>query len=190
MRDNFLLNRYCIPMNQYHRAVLSAEEKFFDECDTGNGKIYFTMLYISITMRLQSLLWLCSQSVMHYGLQVLQSSNKMRVHYLQKCSLWGSRSMQRRCWETALYGKGWKQDSILQRIMYTWKVSVILSVVKWFILFDIDMQQSESGCQVLLESTAGALNEEAMQMLLITTQHSNMLLCIKYCVERWVRVIG
>ena len=28
-------------MDQYHRAVLSVEEKFFDECDTGNGKIWF-----------------------------------------------------------------------------------------------------------------------------------------------------
>ena len=39
--DNFLLNRYCISMDQYHRSVLSAEQKFFDECDTGNGKIWF-----------------------------------------------------------------------------------------------------------------------------------------------------
>ena len=38
MEDNLLLNRYCIPMDQYHRAVLSAEEKFFDECDTGKGE--------------------------------------------------------------------------------------------------------------------------------------------------------
>ena len=46
------------------------------------------------------------------------------------------------------------------------------------------MHISDIGCQVLLERTAKALNEEAMQMLLITTQHSSMLLCIKYYVER------
>ena len=51
------------------------------------------------------------------------------------------------------------------------------------------MHKSDNGCQVLLERTARALTEEAMQMLLITTQHSNMLLCIKYCVAKWVRVI-
>ena len=39
-------------MDQYHCAVLSAEEKFFDECDTGNGKICFTLLYISITIKI------------------------------------------------------------------------------------------------------------------------------------------
>ena len=67
--------------------------------------------------------------------------------------------------------------------MYIWKVNMILSVVTLFILFHVDMHKSNNGCQVLLERTAAALNEEAMQMLLITTQNSNMLLCIKYCVE-------
>jgi len=47
-----------------------------------------------------------------------------------------------------------------------------------------NMHKSDDGCQALLERTANSLNEEAMQMLLISTQHSNMLLCIKYCVER------
>ena len=73
--------------------------------------------------------------------------------------------------------------------MCIWKVNIILSVVAWFILFCMDMHQSNNGCQVLLERTADALNEEAMQILLITTQHSNMLLCIKYCVERGVKLI-
>ncbi|KAG9308653.1 hypothetical protein JVU11DRAFT_11608 [Chiua virens] len=29
---------YCIPMDQIHRAILTAEEKFFDECETGNAE--------------------------------------------------------------------------------------------------------------------------------------------------------
>ena len=37
-------------MDQYRRAVLSVEEKFFDECDTGNGNNCFIMLYISLTI--------------------------------------------------------------------------------------------------------------------------------------------
>ena len=68
--------------------------------------------------------------------------------------------------------------------MYTWKVSMGLSVVILVILFHIDMHKSDNGCQILLERTAGVLDEGAMQMLLITTQHSNLLLCIKYCVEK------
>ena len=71
-------------MDQYHRAVLSAEQKFFDECDTGNGNIYFAMVYITITFELQCLLWLCSPSVMDYQSQLLRNSNQMRRSYLGK----------------------------------------------------------------------------------------------------------
>ena len=67
--------------------------------------------------------------------------------------------------------------------MYSWKVSVILPGVKWFILFDVEMHLSENGWQVLLERTAEALDEETMWKLLITAQHSNILLCIKHYVK-------
>ena len=39
-----------------------------------------------MTIKLQSLLWLCSQSVMHYGLQVLQNLDQMSKIYLHKNS--------------------------------------------------------------------------------------------------------
>ena len=50
MRDNFTLNRYCIPMDQYHRAVLSVEEKFFDEWHCYDSPLSFpfwTYLFFS-----------------------------------------------------------------------------------------------------------------------------------------------
>jgi hypothetical protein len=31
--------RYCIPMDEYHRAITAAEEGFFSECDTNNGTL-------------------------------------------------------------------------------------------------------------------------------------------------------
>jgi hypothetical protein len=34
----FPLYRYCIPMTDYHRTILAAERRFFDECDTGHGE--------------------------------------------------------------------------------------------------------------------------------------------------------
>ena len=60
-------------------------------------------------------------------------------------------------------------------------------------LIYIDMHTSTDGCSILLERTAAVLNEVVMQMLLITTQHSNVLLCIKYCIEReviFIQIIG
>jgi hypothetical protein len=46
------------------------------------------------------------------------------------------------------------------------------------------MNIDETDCGPLLESTTGALGDEAMQMLLISTQQTNMELCITYAVKR------
>ena len=46
--DQFTLpDRYCIPMDKLDRAVQRAEEKFFDECDPGNGELIFIMVAMS-----------------------------------------------------------------------------------------------------------------------------------------------
>ena len=69
--------------------------------------------------------------------------------------------------------------------MYIWKVSVnTCSVLSWFIPMAIEMHKFDSGCQLLLERTVAALNEEALQMLLVTAQSKNMMICIVYAVER------
>src|SRR6266436_3436998 len=48
------------------------------------------------------------------------------------------------------------------------------------------MDKDSADCGPLLEGTTSALGEEAMQMLLISTQRTNLALCIKYAVERYV----
>jgi len=47
------------------------------------------------------------------------------------------------------------------------------------------MEKDNADCGPLLECTTGALDEEAMQMLLISTQQTNLALCIKYAVEKY-----
>ena len=54
----------------------------------------------------------------------------------------------------------------------------------WGIYLVIEMHKVDNGCKILLERTMAALDEEAMEMLLATTQHSNILLCIQYAVKR------
>jgi len=49
----------------------------------------------------------------------------------------------------------------------------------------VEMEKDNADCGPLLECTTGALGEEAMQMLLISTQQTNLGLCIKYAVERY-----
>jgi len=42
----------------------------------------------------------------------------------------------------------------------------------------------KSKCDMLLATTAGTLNEEALQMLFVTAQETNIALCIKYAVQK------
>ena len=46
-----------------------------------------------------------------------------------------------------------------------------------------DMDTSDRGCNILLEQTAAALNDQSLQMLLITAQEMNIMLCIEYAVR-------
>jgi hypothetical protein len=50
----------------------------------------------------------------------------------------------------------------------------------------LEMDKDNADCGPLLEGTTSALGEEAMQMLLISTQRTNLALCIKYAVKRYV----
>jgi len=45
------------------------------------------------------------------------------------------------------------------------------------------MHNSSEACDILLGNTARALNEEALQMLFVTAQETNIALCIKYAVQ-------
>ena len=45
------------------------------------------------------------------------------------------------------------------------------------------MDISDIGCNILLEKTAAALDDESLQMLLITAQEKNIMLCIEHAVK-------
>lgn len=45
------------------------------------------------------------------------------------------------------------------------------------------MHKSNEGCGKLLETTTNVLSEEALQMLLVSAQEANIVLCMKYAVQ-------
>ncbi|KAI6028921.1 hypothetical protein F5J12DRAFT_714787 [Pisolithus orientalis] len=49
------------------------------------------------------------------------------------------------------------------------------------------MQEEGVDCTTLLTCTANALNEEGLQQLLISTQQSNLGLCMEFAITKWVR---
>jgi len=142
---------YCISMDQYHRAVLSAEEKFFDGCDTGNVPV------VVVFTKCDALL------APAYGELKPDEMKLPRKERLMKAKEYATEMLRN--------NTAWER---LKTRKYPPKDYVELE----------NMHKSNNGLGNLLEKTAAALNEEVMQMLLITTQHSNMLLCIKYCAER------
>jgi len=70
--------------------------------------------------------------------------------------------------------------------MNVWLVSSPLILSEFHVIAHIvEMEKDNADCGPLLECTTGALGEEAMQMLLISTQQTNLALCIKYAVEKY-----
>lgn len=45
------------------------------------------------------------------------------------------------------------------------------------------MDTSDTGCDMLLAQTAAALDDESLQMLLVSAQQQNILLCIEYAIK-------
>jgi len=52
------------------------------------------------------------------------------------------------------------------------------------------MHNSNAGCNVLLETTASALNEETLQLLLLSAQQANIAHCIHYAAQDMVNVVN
>ena len=75
----------------------------------------------------------------------------------------------------------------LPKTVYIWLVCQLMISSGLCVAYIIlEMNKDNADCGPLLEGTANALGEEAMQMLLISTQRTNLALCIKYAVKRYV----
>jgi len=61
----------------------------------------------------------------------------------------------------------------LSQLNYTPKCSVRIG----------GMHNSNEGCNTLLETTARALNKEALQLLFVTAQERSIALCIRYAIQ-------
>ncbi|OAX33752.1 hypothetical protein K503DRAFT_869355 [Rhizopogon vinicolor AM-OR11-026] len=140
---------YCIPMDECHRAITKAEERFFAECDTSSVPV------IAVFTKFDAL-W-------DDAFGQLKESGSTRMD--------SKRMAPEKAKEIFTNMKIWDR---LRETQYPPKDYVYLA----------EMHKDNTDCGPLLEGTASALGEEAMQMLLISTQRTNLALCIKYAVER------
>ncbi|OAX37551.1 hypothetical protein K503DRAFT_771375 [Rhizopogon vinicolor AM-OR11-026] len=140
---------YCIPMDECHRAITKAEEKFFFECDTSSVPV------IAVFTKFDAL-W-------DDAFRQLKDSGLTRME---------SKAMApEKAKEIFANMKIWDR---LRETQYPPKGYVSLT----------EMDKDNADCGPLLEGTTNALGEEAMQILLISTQRTNLALCIKYAVKR------
>ncbi|KAG9308221.1 hypothetical protein JVU11DRAFT_12238 [Chiua virens] len=142
---------YCIPMDQYHRSVLAAEERFFSECDTGSVPV------ILVFTKCDALL---IRGMAALGPEEEKLSRDERI-------VIGWQNAER----MLKVNPAWES---VQKMMYPPNAYVELR----------ELHKSNEGCKLLLKRTVGALDEEALQMLLVTTQHTNMMLCIEFAFRR------
>ncbi|KAG9314853.1 hypothetical protein JVU11DRAFT_3950 [Chiua virens] len=137
-------------MDQYHRAVLAAEEKFFDECDTGNVPVILVLTKCDALL-LQGIAAL-----------TLEEKKLPREERLVR----GQENAERMLKNNPVWGK-------VTNMKYKPTAKVELR----------DLNKSDQECKLLIEMTVRALDEEALQMLLVTAQHTNIMLCIEFAME-------
>jgi len=74
----------------------------------------------------------------------------------------------------------------LQNAMYVFLVRLMVdSKLRYMLTVDLlDMDKDDADCGPLMERTAGTLDDEVVEQLFVSTQKTNMELCMKYAVER------
>ncbi|KAG9311713.1 hypothetical protein JVU11DRAFT_7951 [Chiua virens] len=138
-------------MDQYHRAVLAAEDKFFGDCDTGNVPV------VLVFTKCDALLVQGIAALTPEETQLPQEERVAKGQHNANMLL-----KENPTWER------------VQRMKYPPKICVELK----------DLHKFNEECILLLERTVVALDGEALQMLLVTTQCTNMMLCIEYALRR------
>ncbi|KAI6116643.1 GTP-binding protein [Pisolithus croceorrhizus] len=142
---------FCIPMTDYHRTITAAEQKFFNECDTGHVPV------IVLLTKVDALYLTAVRELLDGGLAIAEAKARAvekQGELLEK-------------WLTHI-----KHE--LDKCKYPPKGYVTLQ----------KMHQENADCTALMQSTANVMNGEGLQKLLISTQQSNILLCIEYAVKK------
>ncbi|KAI6104215.1 hypothetical protein F5141DRAFT_1049881 [Pisolithus sp. B1] len=133
---------FCIPMTDYRRTLTAAEQKFFNECDTGHVPV------MVLLTKCDSLEVDAIQELQDEGLEIEEAPEKIAEK------------------ESGIGGYFFTQ------VYCCWKLLLA------------EMHQQSADCTVLMQSTANVMNEEGLQMLLVSTQQSSILLCIEYAVRK------
>ncbi|KAG1894749.1 uncharacterized protein F5891DRAFT_1194905 [Suillus fuscotomentosus] len=145
---------YCIPMDEAHRSFTAGEQKFFSQCDTGSESQSSVPVIVVFTK---------FDALYDVAYSQLRREGK---------SLKDTRELaQKRAEETFPDGP---QLKFLKGVRWPPKGHVCLP----------NMNEDNADCGALIERTAGTLNDEMLEQLFVSTQQTNLEICMRYAIER------
>ncbi|KAG1785340.1 uncharacterized protein HD556DRAFT_1250064, partial [Suillus plorans] len=158
---------YCIPMDEHCRTFQRSEEKFFRECDTGHVPV------VVVFTKFEALRPVAFGEMKK---QLKGVSGEER-----------SKRIAERVEELLLRQESWISCATpktvrVPRPMYACRVSgsvLICPMSKLTLATVLEMNKTDANCNTLLEHTTFALDNEELRLCLVSTQISNMELCIK-----------
>ncbi|KAG6329852.1 hypothetical protein ID866_9238 [Astraeus odoratus] len=151
---------FCIPMTDYHRAILTAEKRFFDECETGNVPV------IVLLTKTDTLKYTAIEKLLERGCTWEEAKEK---------------AVQEE--RDILHKIQGSIENSLENCRFPPK-SYLTLTGKYKITGITAMHKEIADCTSLMKCTAGVLTNEGLQKLLISTQQANTALNIEYAVRK------
>ncbi|KAI6144560.1 hypothetical protein BKA82DRAFT_4172900 [Pisolithus tinctorius] len=141
---------YCIPMTDYHRTVTAAEQKFFNECDTGHVGNCVVPVIVLLT-KADALNFAAVEELLDEGMEMEEAEERATERETLLLEKWHTHIKQ-----------------ILDQCKFPPKMYLTLTKLL------TEMHNESADCTTLIQCTASALSEEGLQRLLISTQQSSI----------------
>ncbi|KAG2147488.1 GTP-binding protein [Suillus bovinus] len=162
---------YCIPMDEHCRTFQRSEEKFFSECDTGHSEFPGLFSYACLGLNDPSSVPVLVIFTKFEALRPIafgELKKELKGASVGECLKGIPQRVEELFMNTGVLDRLYDPKNCVHP-----KSHVRLE----------NMDKPNTNCNILLEDTTLALDNEELQLCLISTQHSNLELCIKCAVK-------
>ncbi|KAG2038266.1 era-like GTP-binding protein [Suillus americanus] len=154
LRNQLHVIWFCIPMDEASRSFTEGERKFFSQCDTGSNSQSSVPVMLLFT-KFDALYDVEFSQLREKGISWKDAKN-LAPKYAEESFTNGP------------------QLRFFSDVRWPPKCHVCLP----------NMDKDDADCGSLIERTAGTLDNDVLQQLFVSTQQTNLELCMKYAVEK------
>ncbi|KAG1778243.1 hypothetical protein EV702DRAFT_968225, partial [Suillus placidus] len=180
---------YCIPMDNPSRTFQRSEEKFFSECDTGHGEFAALLSCALLGLNDQSSVPVVAIFTKFEALRPFaygEIKKQLKGLSREECSKRIAQRVEELFTNTGVWDRLCDPENRARpkshvRLESKW-FRLTCSVSKLILVTILEMDQPNTNCSTLLECTTLALDNEELRLCLVSTQQSNLELCIKCAV--------